>query len=278
MSASRAAVVTVFAVAALLDASIARADGGAVPVKSQGTVAVAKNQPPETDELDPAWAFGVAGTLGVDAISERGPFDRELTSFGRAPVPVVAVEMGGRFSAFVHGLELSVAPSAVLTPEPRDRGQTYYRAFRFFGDLSYDLWRAQVFTIGPSLGVGWMHSDVCFPGDPASASSTDGPLFHQVVANPGAGACLATSSWIVRTGAVVGFMVPTPMRLGSATMYTNARPMFEWPFVAKDSPYALGPTYTREGSSLPPFEGPTAPHPSFTFMLELGFLYGAGAR
>ncbi len=278
MSASRAAFVTLFAAGALLEASIARADGGAVPVKSQGAVAVVKNKPAENDEPDPAWAFGVAGTIGVDVISERGPFDRELTAYGRAPIPVGAVEMGGRFSAFIHGLELSVTPSAILTPGPRDEGHTYYRAFRFFGDLSYDLWREQIFTIGPSLGVGWMHSDVCFPGDPAAAPSTDGTLFHQIVANPGAGACLATSSWIVRAGAVVGFMAPTPMRLGDATLYANARPMIEWPFVTKDSDFALGPTYTREGSSLPPFEGPTAPHPSFTFMLELGILYGAGQR
>lgn len=240
--------------------------------KSQdlGAVARASNAPSESDYVDPALAFGASVGSAVAVVSDREPWTSRLEQNGHEGVPSMLGEFGVRFSLYVHGFEISFMPAGLLRTSSEEYG-TSISGTSLMTEITYDAFRRQLFTLGPSIGAGWYQSNVCMQSGPTAQAPTDGTFFHQIVSNPGKESCLEANSFVVRGGLVAGLVIPTPFLGFDGTGFLNLRPTVAWPVSSSD--------YTVAGQGqFGSFEGPAPPHPSFALSLELGFILGSGQR
>lgn len=235
-----------------------------------GAEARAQNNPSESDYVDPAFAFGASVSTAVDVVSDREAWNSILESNGHEGVPTVLGDVGFRLSLYVHGFEISFMPAGLFHTSSEEYGTSMGGA-SLMTEVTYDAFRRQLFTLGPSIGAGWYQSNVCMQSGPTAQTPTEGPFFDQIVANPGKESCLEAESFVVRGGLVAGIVIPTPFLGFDGTGFFNLRPTVAWPVWSSE--------YTVSGQDqFGSFEGPSPPHPSFAISLELGFILGSGQR
>lgn len=220
---------------------------------------------------DPQIAFGLSVSLGVDALTNRGEWNAELARVGRPDLIDVGGELGARMSIFLEGFELALDVGLVF--DARDHSAppaTSLLGGTAMAELSYDFLRSSLFTLGPSLGTGVFHSQICVGGAGASPAPEGAPPFQRVLADAGEEACLGSDALLIRPGLVFGIMAIDPGEGDRPGVFMNLRPTYS--FLAKGSQVSL------DGSSMPEFDGPSPVHPGFALDLEIGFLFGVGAR
>lgn len=245
------------------DEPVSEADPTTKPMSGDGV-------PPQSANLwdipGPSFGLGFSFYFAVDGIDSD--WDDELIRFGRPELIPVVGDLGTRVHAYFEGFELSLVGGLLF--DVRDSGgdpRTSLLAGSVFGELSYDLFRAAILTVGPSFGVGWTRSSFCVAGDPRPVEEA-APTFRQVLAAPGDSTCMHADAMLVRPGLVIGVAGHLSDSGADSVGFFNLRPTYS--FVVEQTAYSV--------DGIQDFEGPTLPHPSIGVALEVGLTFGAGPR